>query len=122
MNVSFLARVAVTVISAAAAACGSPARDAEVNVADPKTVYVDVRTPGEYAEGHVAGAILIPHDQIEARWQELAEHKDTPIVLYCRTGRRSGLALDVLKEKGFMHVTNGGGLSDLAARGVPTTR
>lgn len=84
-----------------------------------RPVYVDVRTPEEYASGHVSGAILIPHDQMAARWQELEAYRDTPVVVYCRSGRRSDLALQVLKEKGFTNVENGGGLDDLQGQGVP---
>ena len=85
-------------------------------------LYVDVRTPQEYAAGHVQGAINIPHDQMEARWPELAAHRDRPLVVYCRTGRRSGLALQVLQAQGFSQAVNGGGLDDLAAQGLPTER
>lgn len=88
---------------------------------DPNALYVDVRTPEEFASGHVVGAINIPHDQMEARWEELAEHQDRPVVVYCRTGRRSGIALDVLQQKGFTQVENGGGLDELVAEGMPTT-
>ncbi|HUH13946.1 MAG TPA: rhodanese-like domain-containing protein [Longimicrobiales bacterium] len=85
-------------------------------------VYVDVRTPEEFAAGHVEGALHIPYDQMEARWRELEPHAEGTLVVYCRTGRRSGIALDVLRSKGFQNAVNGGGLGDLAARGVPTTR
>lgn len=97
-----------------AAAVSAPAAE--------EALYVDVRTPEEYASGHVAGAINIPHDQMEARWQELAAHRDRPIVLYCRTGRRSELAIEVLEDHGFARLRNGGGLDDLSAAGVPTER
>jgi phage shock protein E len=85
-------------------------------------VIVDVRTPEEYAAGHVQGAILIPQDQMEQRWQELEAFRDQPIVLYCRSGRRSGLALEVLKSKGFTQLENGGGIGAMAARGFQVTR
>jgi phage shock protein E len=85
-------------------------------------VYVDVRTPEEFAEGHVVGAINIPHTEMRARHDELDEYAGEEIVLYCRSGRRSGIAQRVLQEEGFTNVENGGGLSDLHARGVPTTR
>lgn len=86
------------------------------------TVYVDVRTPGEFAAGHVAGAINIPHTEMEARWRELAEYRDRPVVLYCRSGHRAGIAYDILEPKGFTRLENGGGLTELEARGVPVTR
>jgi phage shock protein E len=64
-------------------------------------LIVDVRTPGEFATGHVPGAVNIPYDQMPARVAEIAAHKDGPVVLYCRTGRRSGIAAEVLSERGF---------------------
>jgi len=68
-------------------------------VADGVTV-VDVRTPEEYAAGHVPGARNIPFDQMAQRFGELGP-PSTPLVLYCHSGRRSGIAVQVLKSKGF---------------------
>ena len=99
---------------------GQTAETSSAPAAASQIVYVDVRTPEEFASGHVAGAINIPHDQVEARWNELAAHKDKHVVVYCRTGWRSGLAIDVLRPRGFSRLENGGGLDQLAARGVPT--
>lgn len=87
-----------------------------------QVLYVDVRTPQEFAAGHVAGAVNIPHDQMEARWSELAGNGDSQIVLYCRSGRRSGIAKGVLDRSGVENVVNAGGLADLQARGVPVVR
>lgn len=100
--------------SAADAAVAAPANGEERRV-----VYVDVRQPDEWADGHVEGAVLIPHTEMATRWRELEEHRDADIVLYCRTGRRSGIAEEVLRQAGFEHLTNGGGLSELERRGVP---
>jgi rhodanese-related sulfurtransferase len=61
---------------------------------------VDVRTPGEFAEGHVPGAINIPHDQMASRHREIGP-PSTPVLLYCRTGRRTEIAARTLREKGF---------------------
>ncbi len=85
-------------------------------------VYVDVRTPREFAAGHVQGAINIPHDRMAQRWPELEEYRDGRLVLYCRSGRRSGIAYDVLERQGFDNVENAGGLEDLQAEGVAVTR
>jgi phage shock protein E len=81
-------------------------------------VYLDVRTPEEYAAGHVAGTLHIPLDQLERRWEELAQYRDQPMVVYCRTGRRSAAAIDILRAQGFTRLENGGGLAQMAARGV----
>jgi phage shock protein E len=66
-----------------------------------KRVILDVRTPAEFAAGHVPGAINIPHDQLPKRVIELDALRDREIVVYCRTGRRSNTALHTLKAAGF---------------------
>jgi phage shock protein E len=83
-------------------------------------LYVDVRRLDEYAAGHVAGAVHIPYDELGTRWREIADHANRPVVLYCRTGRRSGIAERVLKGQGFTNLENAGAFDDLVARGVPT--
>jgi phage shock protein E len=79
---------------------------------DEAAVWIDVRSAGEYAQGHVAGATLIPHDEIEAGIQDLQVEKDTPILLYCRSGNRAGKAQKRLEALGYTNVTNLGGLED----------
>jgi len=61
---------------------------------------VDVRTPAEFAAGHVPGAVNIPHEEMERRHAELGP-PSTPVLLYCRSGRRSGIAAQVLRSRGF---------------------
>jgi rhodanese-related sulfurtransferase len=68
---------------------------------DPALVVLDVRTPEEYAAGHVPGAVNVPHDQVEARIAELAPLRDKDVVVYCRSGKRAGMALGVLEKAGF---------------------
>ena len=94
----------------------------ETDEAAHEVVYVDVRTREEYAQGHVEGAINIPHTEMGTRHDELAEFAGEEIVVYCRSGRRSGIAKRILESEGYDNVVNGGGLRDLAAQGVPTTR
>lgn len=62
---------------------------------------IDVRTPAEFATGHVPGAINIPHDQIGQRLQDIPASKDQPLLLYCRSGRRSLLAEKTLSNAGY---------------------
>jgi phage shock protein E len=64
-------------------------------------VVLDVRTPAEFAAGHVPGARNLPHDQLAARVAELSAYKDRDVVLYCRSGRRSELARQTLRDAGF---------------------
>jgi rhodanese-related sulfurtransferase len=61
---------------------------------------VDVRTPEEFADGHVPGALNIPYDQIAQRAAEIGP-PSTPVLVYCKTGRRSGIAAKALAGKGF---------------------
>jgi rhodanese-related sulfurtransferase len=61
---------------------------------------VDVRSPGEFAAGHVPGAVNIPHDEIDRRRAELGP-ASTPLLLYCHSGRRSGLAISALHARGY---------------------
>lgn len=64
-------------------------------------VVIDVRSPTEYAQGHVPGAINIPHDQAGARAAEIqALQKKGEVVLYCRSGRRVAAAAEALEAKG----------------------
>lgn len=75
------------------------------------TVWIDVRTPAEYAEGHLEQARLIPFDRIEAGVAGLHLPKDTPIYLYCASGGRSEKARQSLLRQGYTNVTNAGGLA-----------
>jgi rhodanese-related sulfurtransferase len=71
------------------------------NMKSPDVVVVDVRSPEEYAQGHVPGAINIPHNKIDEHTQVLAQLQGKQILLYCRSGRRAGLAEETLTGKGF---------------------
>ena len=76
------------------------------------TVWIDARTAEEFAEGHLEGAILIPFDTIESGISALGLEKDQPINVYCRSGRRSGIAAEELQKMGYTRVTNVGSLED----------
>jgi rhodanese-related sulfurtransferase len=66
---------------------------------DPALFVLDVRSPEEFAAGHVPGAVNIPHDQVASRLAEIP--KDKEVVLYCRSGRRAGLAAETLEANGY---------------------
>lgn len=68
---------------------------------DQSLVLLDVRTPAEYAESHIPGAINIPHTEIAARIGELSGARDRDLVVYCRSGNRTEQALAVLRDAGF---------------------
>ncbi|WP_068828339.1 rhodanese-like domain-containing protein [Pseudomonas sp. BMS12] len=75
----------------------------------PGAVLIDVRSADEFASGALPGAKLIPHSNIAARISEVAPDKNVPIVLYCRSGRRSSIAQDELQALGYTQVINAGG-------------
>lgn len=66
-----------------------------------QTVALDVRTPEEFAIGHVPGALNLPHDWIASRVAAIEELRDRDVIVYCRSGRRSRLALDALRAHGL---------------------
>lgn len=74
-----------------------------IRLADQKDdlVVLDVRTPVEYAAGHVPGAINISYDQLETRIGELDGARSKQVIVYCRSGRRTALALQILQANGF---------------------
>lgn len=105
-----------------AAASGAAANGAATAERGTQVLYVDVRTPQEYAAGHVEGAVNIPYDQMEQRWQEVSSDAgDRDIVVYCHSGRRAGIAKNVLERHG-VEAENAGGLSDLQAEGLPVVQ
>lgn len=72
---------------------------------------IDVRTKGEWDQGHAAYAILLELSKIQ-EGETPPFPKDAAIYLYCRSGSRSGVAKEILKKEGFTKVENLGGLSD----------
>jgi phage shock protein E len=66
-----------------------------------KTVILDVRTVEEFAEGHIAGAINISHEQININLNKIIALKDQTVVVYCRSGRRAISAENDLRAAGF---------------------
>ena len=79
-------------------------------------LLIDVRSPEEYAEGHVKDALLIPHNQFFSA--DIPAEKDASIYLHCKMGSRAEFAASVLKERGYTKVTNLGGLDDMEALGL----
>ena len=82
---------------------------------------IDVRTPSEYADGHLANAKLVPLQELESRLGEIEKSK--PILLYCRSGHRSGNALKILLGKGYTQAKHlEGGITAWQAAGLPVTK
>jgi rhodanese-related sulfurtransferase len=67
-------------------------------------LLIDVRTPEEFAAGHIPGALNIPYDKLPSRLHELEGRQSEELVVYCRTGRRAKIAEQALVEAGFQNV------------------
>ena len=75
-------------------------------------IILDVRTQEEYDEGHIPGAIVISHEEIEEKAEDVLTDKDQLILVYCRSGRRSKLAAEALVELGYTNIKEFGGIID----------
>ena len=75
-------------------------------------IILDTRTQAEYDEGHIPGAIVIPHDEITDRAEEELPDKDQLLLVYCRSGRRSKLAAEALVKLGYTNIKEFGGIID----------
>ena len=76
------------------------------SAAAPETVWIDVRTADEFAEGHLPVAVNIPHEVIAGQVAEYAPDKDVQVVLYCRSGRRAEIAKESLEQLGYRQEVN----------------
>ncbi|NDU85895.1 MAG: rhodanese-like domain-containing protein [Ferrovum sp.] len=77
---------------------------------------IDVRTHSEFISGHIEGAINLPLDRLNHDIHHVIPDKSTPVILYCRSGARSGHALSVMHQLGYTQVFNGGSVGGLALR------
>lgn len=86
----------------------------------PDAPVLDVRTPAEYASGHLAGAanVDVTAPDFRQRVEALGLAADEPVYLYCRTGNRSGKAAGILREMGYAEAYNVGGFDALKAAGA----
>ncbi|MFO7961786.1 MAG: rhodanese-like domain-containing protein [Nitriliruptoraceae bacterium] len=83
---------------------------------------IDVRTPAEFADGHLEGAELVDIYEPAFRDEIDGLDRDGSYVLYCRTGNRSGQAAAFMRELGFTEVYDAGGLAELADAGATIVR
>ena len=75
-------------------------------------IILDVRTREEHDQGHIPGAMLIPDTEIETKAEEVLTDKDQLLLVYCRSGRRSKLASEILVELGYTNIKEFGGIID----------
>ena len=80
-------------------------------------LLIDVRTAEEFASGHIRGSVNIPVESLQSRLNEVPANQ--PIVVYCRSGNRSALASDILKQAGYSSIYDLGGIIDWTAQGFP---
>jgi len=86
-------------------------------------LILDVRTPGEFKQGYIQGANLLPVQVIQQHIKKLESHKDQDIFIYCATGNRSTVASRILIKSGFKKIYNlRYGISDWAKRGYPVVQ
>lgn len=108
-----IALVIATLLIVSLAACSQePAADS-ITAADLDALItsgnapfiLDVRTRKEFSEGHIPGAVNIPHTELESRIAELNDQKNNTIVLHCRSGARATTADKILRSNGFTQIT-----------------
>ena len=99
--------------SAAATAAEVDRPAALAALQNPDTVLIDVRTAPEHALGALPGALRIETTDLAQRIATVAPDKNTPIALYCRSGRRSSVAQDLLQQLGYTQVINAGAYEQL---------
>jgi len=81
-------------------------------------LVIDVRTPEEFAAGHLDGATNIVYDKTDELIRAIGVDTSKSVVLYCRSGRRSGIAQRALNTRGYLNIVNGGGLAELQSRQI----
>ena len=108
-----------------ACGCGNPGAGADTDgkhaeqpsaVLQSGGVLLDVRSPEEFAAGHLQGAVNIPHDRIAEEIAAAVPDKSVQVILYCRSGRRADTALKTMQAMGYENVSNYGGLEDAQER------
>ena len=116
----FLLAAALPALALAGRPDVEPAAVAELTRRADAPLVLDVRTPEEYAAGHVPGAVLIPHDQLAARLGEIG--RDRWVLVYCRSGRRAEAAEKVLADAGIEVRQIAGSWLRWEAEGRPAAR
>ncbi len=86
-------------------------------------VLIDTREAGEFADGHIVNALNVPVGEAEKQIEKLEKYKKRPLVLYCRSGHRSGTLCKLLRQAGFEKVYNlRGGIMAWEREKLPITR
>ena len=86
-------------------------------------LVLDVRDVGEYEAGHIAGARHVPERQLADRLKEIEKFRDRPVIVACRSGARSNVAVQMLRRNGFKEVVSlGGGMGAWEQAGMPVQK
>lgn len=111
---AFLVILTVWLINPVLADSGDPeaARQAWPMI-EQGALLIDVRTMEEFAQGHVDGALNIPYQETDKLMSAIGTDKTRPVVVYCRSGNRSGKAKVVLETKGYTNIFNATGYGAL---------
>lgn len=89
----------------------------QFSIAAADHLLLDVRTPEEFASGHIPGAVNIPVEALANRLSEVPQTQT--VVVYCRSGNRSATASQILAEAGYSSIYDLGGINAWAAQGLP---
>jgi len=110
MKASILALLLVPILFAACEGAPTVVRDIsqEEFIESPPAgaLLLDVRSQEEFSKGHIPNAVLIPHDELASRLAELGSDSGRPVVVYCESGRRAGMAGETLLQAGFTNVAH----------------
>jgi phage shock protein E len=130
LSVIFIAAIVVAACSAAPTGSSAPTQNLppDIDVATAASVrglsdvvMLDVRTPEEYAQGHIPGITLIPLDQLPNRLAEIP--KDKTVIVTCHSGNRSNQAAQLLRQKGYTNIHNMlGGITAWQQAGYPVEK
>ncbi len=118
----FASALFLTGCSSSGGATNMGASDFIAKIGESGVVIVDVRTPEEFAAGHLQGAVNLDVSAATFDSQIAALDKNVAYAVYCRSGNRSTIAVGKMSDAGFTNLFNfnEGGFAELAAAGAPT--
>ena len=123
---AYLRSVLVIVLAVAVNASGQSSSNISAKTAremllkDTSIVLLDVRSPGEHIEERIANKPLMPLQYVESKIGELERFKKKKIIVYCRSGNRSDMAVEILREYGFNAFNMEGGIIQWKRERFPT--
>ncbi|MBP6672440.1 MAG: rhodanese-like domain-containing protein [Bacteroidetes bacterium] len=123
---TYLRSVLIIVLAVTLNALGQSSANISAKIAremllkDTSIVLLDVRTPGEHREERIANKPLMPLQYVESKIGELEKFKKKKIIVYCRSGNRSDMAVEILREYGFNAFNMEGGIIQWKRERFPT--